>query len=451
MSHSYVNGNTNGNNYLNKKRLEEDIQMDNRYHYDKYEKFDKNVNHGRYNNMNYSHSKPIQGNMYYNTGPRYRSYYYNNPKSYHGNGYSSKFVPKRDYKKPYQKNSYPNVNEGIRNLSNCEMPSPPSLSLKNRHDADSLKSISSSTAGESKSSLNDSNNGFNIKSINKLISNFTSHITSGREKIIFQDYPPNFKYKEKKNSAYYEERLKCKKEEDDDEDEEMPIFQFPKVPEKLLNYEPFNKNSVKIEENPIENFEMYPNNIFEINMSNFTRKSYSSPKNEPNKNNFRNNLSIKSCYLLAKIPNWRLVTNFVPASQLTSEKFKNIMPIQENSDDEDDDRTEELEPKKNDSKNEEKGDEPKKDEPIKSFLVYSDKFEEIVDKSLEQLDHKRKQVKRDIFNKKYIIAQYHYDILKLKNKIKQNINKINYLNIKQENSRNAIDDKSKTDSFSAFS
>ena len=45
MSHSYVNGNTNGNNYLNKKRLEEDIQMDNRYHYDKYEKFDKNVNH----------------------------------------------------------------------------------------------------------------------------------------------------------------------------------------------------------------------------------------------------------------------------------------------------------------------------------------------------------------------------------------------------------------------
>ena len=450
MSHSYVNGNTNGNNYLNKKRLEEDIQMDNRYHYDRYEKFDKNVNHGRYNNMNYSHSKPIQGNMYYNTGPRYRSYYYNNPKSYHGNGYSSKFVPKRDYKKPYQKNSYPNVNEGIRNLSNCEMPSPPSLSLKNRHDADSLKSISSSTAGESKSSLNDSNNGFNIKSINKLISNFTSHITSGREKIIFQDYPPNFKYKEKKNSAYYEERLKCKKEEDDDEDEEMPIFQFPKVPEKLLNYEPFNKNSVKIEENPIENFEMYPNNIFEINMNNFTRKSYSSPKNEPNKNNFRNNLSIKSCYLLAKIPNWRLVTNFVPASQLTSEKFKNIMPIQENSDDEDDDRTEELEPKKNDSKNEEKGDEPKKDEPIKSFLVYSDKFEEIVDKSLEQLDHKRKQVKRDIFNKKYIIAQYHYDILKLKNKIKQNKYKINYLNIKQENTSSVIDDKIKNDFFSVI-
>ena len=167
MSHTYTNGSSTGNSFLNKKRLDEDIQMDDRYHCGKYEKFDKYGNHGRYNNMNYNHSKPIQGNMYYNTGPRYRSYYYNNPKSYHGNGYSSKFVPKRDYKKPYQKNSYPNVNEGIRNLSNCEMPSPPALSLKNRHDADSLKSISSTTAGESKSSLNDSNNGFNIKSINQ--------------------------------------------------------------------------------------------------------------------------------------------------------------------------------------------------------------------------------------------------------------------------------------------
>ena len=446
MSHSYTNGNPNGNNYLNRKRLEEDIQMDNRYHYDKYEKFDKNLNHGKYNNMNYSHSKPIQGNIYYNTGPRYRSYYYNNPKSYHGNGYSNKFVPKRDYKNPYQKYSYPNVNEGIRNLSNCEMPTPPSLSLKNRRDADSLKSISSSTAGESKSSLNDSNNGFNIKSINKLISNFTSNISSRREKVIFQDYPPNLKYKEKKNSAYYEEKQKCQKE-DDDEDEKIPIFQFPKLPEKLLNYEPFNKNSVKIEENPIENFELYPNKIYEKNMNNFARKTFISPKIELNKNNLGKYLSIKSCYLLAKIPNWRLVTNFVPASKLTSEKFKNIMPLEENYDEEDDDLTEEFEPKKNESKNEEKRNVLKKNVPLKSFLVYSEKFEEIVDKSMEQLEHKRKQIKRDIFNKKYIIAQYHYDILKLKNKIKQNKYKINYLNIKQEITSRVIDDKIKNDFF----
>ena len=52
---------------------------------------------------------------------------------------------------------------------------------------------------------------------------------------------------------------------------------------------------------------------------------------------------------------------------------------------------------------------------------------------------RKKQVKRDIFNKKYIIAQYHYDILKLKNKIKQNKFKINYLNINQENLKTALE------------
>ena len=37
--------------------------------------------------------------------------------------------------------------------------------------------------------------------------------------------------------------------------------------------------------------------------------------------------------LLAKIKNWRLVTNFVPASSLTAEKFKNIIPLDEEEDD----------------------------------------------------------------------------------------------------------------------
>ena len=43
MSHTYGSGNSNGNSYLNKKRLEEDNPMDNRYHYDKYPKYEKNV------------------------------------------------------------------------------------------------------------------------------------------------------------------------------------------------------------------------------------------------------------------------------------------------------------------------------------------------------------------------------------------------------------------------
>ena len=413
MSHTYTNGSSAGNSFLSKKRLEEDIQMDDRYHCGKYEKFDKYSNHGRYNNMNYSYSKPLQGNSYYNTGSRYRSNHYNKP--FHGNGYPTKLGPKRDYKKPYQKFSNSNANEGIRNLSHCEMPSP-------KRDSESLKS-----AENKSNSIRSINNGINLKdiNINKFVSNINS-IPTGRGHPIFNQQniniaikltsPPNLKYKDSKMSEYKEENKKWKK--DEEEDEEIPIFKCPKLPEKLTNYEPFNRNSVKIEENPIENFEIYPKNLYEINMNNYTRKyNNSTIRDSINNDNIENALSLKSCYLLAKIRNWRLVTNFVPASALTEEKFKNIIPL--------------------DEEKEENG------QPKKSYLVYSEKFEEIVDKSLEQIMHKKKQVKKDIFNKKYIIAQFHYDTLKLKNKIKQYKYKVDYLNIKQENIKNVLDENHK--------
>ena len=422
MSHTYSNGNSTGNSFLNKKRLDEDIQMDDRYHCGKYEKFDKNGNHGRYNNMNFPYSKPLQGNSYYNTGSRYRSNHYNKP--FHGNGYSNKFGAKRDYKKPYQKYSNSNANEGIRNLSHCEMPSP-------KRDSESLKS------GENKSNsirAISSNNGINLKDINKFVSNING-IPNGRGHPIFNQQniniaikltsPSNLKYKDSKISDYKDDNKKWKK--DEEEDEEKPIFKCPKLPEKLINYEPFNRNSVKIEENPIENFEIYPKNLYEINTNNFTRKfNNSTIRDSINNENIDNALSIKSCYLLAKIRNWRLVTNFVPASSLTEEKFKNIIPLDEEK-----------------QENGQKEEKQKKEQPKMSYLVYSEKFEEIVDKSLEQIMHKKKQVKKDIFNKKYIIAQFHYDILKLKNKIKQYKYKVDYLNIKQENIKNVLEENNK--------
>ena len=415
MSHTYTNGSSTGNSFLNKKRLDEDIQMDDRYHCGKYEKFDKYGNHGRYNNMNYSYSKPLQGNSYYNTGSRYRGNHYNKP--FHGNYQPNKLGPKRDYKKPYQKYSNSNANEGIRNLSHCEMPSP-------KRDSESLKSAENKSNSIRTIS---SNNGINLKdlNLNKFVSNING-IPNGRGHPIFNQQniniaikltsPPNLKYKDSKISEYKEENKKWKK--DEEEDEEIPIFKCPKLPEKLTNYEPFNRNSVKIEENPIENFEIYPKNLYEVNINNLTRKfNNSTIRDSINNDNIENALSIKSCYLLAKIRNWRLVTNFVPASALTEEKFKNIIPL--------------------DEEKEENG------QAKKSYLVYSEKFEEIVDKSLEQIMHKKKQAKKDIFNKKYIIAQFHYDILKLKNKIKQYNYKVDFLNIKQENIKNVLDENHK--------
>ena len=121
---------------------------------------------------------------------------------------------------------------------------------------------------------------------------------------------------------------------------------------------------------------------------------------------------MNSCYLLAKIPNWRLVTNFVPASALNVEKFDNILPL-----DEDKDKLEEKEKEKN----------------LKSFLVYDEKYEEI--------EASTDQTEKAAFNFKFIIDSFHYDILNIKNKINKTKFKINYLTIKQENSRNAIEQK----------
>ena len=454
MSHSYGNGNSNGNNYLSRKRLEEDIPNESRYHYDRYDKYDKYGNHSRYNNMNYIHSKPLQGNNYYNSNSRYRNNYYNNPRPFHGNGYPNKMTQKRDYKKPYQKYTNPIANEEIRNLSHCEMPSPPPPSSQNiKQDGDSFKSISSST-GDSKSSFNGYNDGIKVKDINRFGPNISPHISSGRGQNIFQNNqdirlssssPCNIKYKEKRIiPERKEENNKWKKEdENDDEDEEIPIFNFPKPSYNSYNYEPFDRNSIDIEENPLDNFELYPKSLYELN--NIPKKINSlSVSNSMFKNYNKENektLSIKSCYLLAKIPNWRLVTNFVPASSLTEEKFKNISCLEEMK--EDDDITEDLDLEKynTDTKDENK----KKKSEKKSYLVYFQKYEDVVDKYLEKSVPMKRQVKKDIFNKKYIIAQYHYDILKYKNKIKQNKYKINYLNIKQENTRNGLglDDKIK--------
>ena len=404
MSHSYGNGNSNGNNYLSKKRLDEDNPIDNRYHYDKYEKFEKYGSHSRYNNINYIYSKPSQGNNYYNTSTRYRGNYYNNPKPFHSNSYSNKLSQKKDYRKPYQKYASSNVNEGIRNLSHCEMPSPPPISLKQKADGDSLKSLSSTFATDSKSNSTGSNNEINIKEINKLVSN-----NSNKDKT--------------------------------DKDEEIATFKLPKPSEKLLNYQYFSRNSIKLEDNPLENFEIYPKNLYELNINNIPKKQGGTTISESiNSDNIENALSIKSCYLLAKIPNWRLVTNFVPASSLTEENFGNISLLEEENEDED--KTEEF---KSEKKNSEEShiENKKKEKPIKSHLVYFEGYEDTVDKYLEQNMSLKRNIIEDIFNEKTIIEQFHYDILKIKNKLKQNIYKTNYLNIKQENLRNAIDEKKK--------
>lgn len=437
MSHSYGNGNPNGNNYLNKKRYEDDVPMDTRYHYDKFSKFDKYGSHNRYNNMS-MHSNGPPGNSYYNSNPRFRGNYYNGPKSLHGNNYSNKFAPKREYKKPFQKYPNPNSNEGIKNLSHCEMPSPSSLNQKPKQDGDSYKSIYASSTSETKISPNIENSRINQKELNKFVSNITSRLPPGPAQPI-QNSTNNIsiainvtsssglKFKEQLNSDKKENSKKWEKEEEDKPEEEFPIVKFPKPSEKLQYFEQFNKNLIKIETNPLENFEFFPKSLYDLNCNGNFQKFPNCSSNFTNPSDTVDTiLSLKSCYLLAKIPNWRLVTNFVPATALKEEKFKNI-PID----------------KDEDMKIDKEGDKKKDTKDKKSYLVYSEKYEDTVEKYLEQNMAKRKQLKNDIFNVKYIISQYRFDILKIKNNIKQNIYKIKYLTIKQDITRNAIEEQNK--------
>ena len=369
MSHSFGSGNSSQNNFLNKKRLENDIPMENRYHYPKYSKYDRYPSHQRYNGINYNHSKPPPINNYYNN--RYRnSNYCNSQKSY-----------SKDFRKPYKKYSYHNSNENIRNLSNCDMtPSPPPLSA--RYDSNHKS--------------NDSNsNGISSLNIDKFVSNISGQ---------------NIDIDIKLNSGNKIEEAKY------EEEEELPSFKFLRPNEKMSNFEqPFDRKLITIEPNPLDNYDLYPENLFGTEKNNISN----GPSSNNYINNIENNIKLKSCYLLAKIPNWRLVTNFVPASALNKERFSNnILNL----------------------------DESKEGDWVpgqKTSLVFNEKYEETVDKFLEQNKSKKKQLNMEFDNMKYIIFQYHYDILKIKNKINQNQFKINCLNVKMDNCQDAVEHKIK--------
>jgi NifU-like protein involved in Fe-S cluster formation len=201
-----------------------------------------------------------------------------------------------------------------------------------------------------------------------------------------------------------------------EEEEELPSFKFLKPNEKVNNFEqPFNRKLISIEPNPLDSYDLYPENLFGKAKNNLFNGSSSNNY----LNNIENNIKLKSCYLLAKIPNWRLVTNFVPASALNKEKFSNILTLDESKD----------------------GDWAPGQE--KTSLVFNEKYEETVDKFLEQNKSKKKQLNMEFDNMKYIIFQYHYDILKIKNKINQNQFEINCLNVKMDNCKDAIEQKIK--------
>ena len=422
MNHSYENNHSFTNSYLNKKRFKDSNDMDNKHHYiyDKNEKYDKDK---IYKNMNNYHHKPFRQNYFHN--PNYINNSYSNKKSknYYYSGYSNHFSEKKKSKKSF--NIY--LDEEVRNLSNCEIVSPKLLSLKENVEENSLKSISNST---NCNSIYKSDNQFNNEESQKFVSYIVEksqffhpkNINRNKEDItnkqnVFSSLSSKPNKKEEFGcSDNYEYKNKEK-------DELSEIIELPNIFKKISNYESFNRSLIRIEENTLDNIIIYPESLLEFNKNIYPEKSNVSKYNFINNNNIAVNiLSIKSCYLLAKIPNWRLVSKFVPISSLKSEKFqKNLKMIEKETDDKLGEKNGEISVEK------------------KTHIVYLEKYENFVEDCLEKNRNKKKEINKDIFNMKSIISQYQYDDLIIKNKIRQSKYEINSLNIKNEELGKVLD------------
>lgn len=394
MSLFYENYNSSGSTYLAKKRLKESSKIDSHQNYDQYNRYRNNDSRPKYSSMNSHHSYSFKGN--YNS----RNNYTYNSKNFYSNRYQKNYE-RREPKKIHQKS----LDEGIRNLSNYDgddVFSQNALSIKEEH---SLNSFSTSTNFNSPYKLNDR---YNPKDLNKFVSNITGKSRSYHQENYIQSSSNEIVPK-----CRSESNLKAKKEKDHDE----VHLEIPYPNEKISSYVPFDRNSIDIKTpSPLDDFEVYPQNLYTLNTNTNIQKNINT--SESNRN-VLNELSFKSCYLLSKIPNWRLVSKFVPISSLKQEKFEKINEEELN-----------LEEKE---KNDEK----------KSFLVYSEKFEDMVDNYLDENKNKKRELEADIFGMKSIVGQYHYDISFIKNKIQNNKYKLNYLDVKSQNLCSRIEESQK--------
>jgi hypothetical protein len=402
MEHSYDDIHSDRNSYLNKKRFNESNNIANIYQYNKKERYDRIIQYNDINNFRYSPFKP---NYNYNYNPSYINY-----NNYYSRNYYNGNYKKSNEKKVYKKSFVKSYGEGVRNISNCEIifPQSQSLFLNENMEENSYKSVSDSTNFTSQKELS---NQFNSS---KDSQKFASYYITEKSQFF---HPKNFKNKQYNTSNKTEDydlslsRINQRNKEIicfdnikimDEEQEKIyeKKLEFPDVFQKLSKYEFFNKNLIKIEENPLDNFIVYPQKLFS-----FTENIIK--KNNIINNNEKNDISLESCYLLAKIPNWRMVSKFVPIQKLKLENFETIF-------------------EKSKEKNE------KIDGEKKNNFVYSEKYEDLVENCLDNNRNKKKEINKDIYNRKRIIGQYHYDIIILKNKINQSKFQLNYLDAKNE-------------------
>ena len=444
--------------YLGKKRLDHDMDIpskkryDHEYdrscyererererdRYDRYESKYRYPDQCKYNLINQDYPQYYQHSS---SSGKYHSnrdnWYY--PSSKYHSGYSSNKSPRREYsKKNYQK--YPNETEAVRNLSHCEMPSP-----TKKEDTATKSGIFNFVSNIVSSQFPSSQGGtyqhisqkqqninikINVKSDSSQLS--TSVVQQKRKSDSNKDITKSSKNMQSSNSddinitaqtttntGKLSSRLHRRSRDNPDE---LMEYKEPPLqrPQPKTEFVPFKRNNVVIEQNPFDTLTPLLS-VLDDNNGNNNYDMHSSLMSTLNDDNKMMNVSgafvnddtayvrLDSSYLLAKVPNWRLVSNYVPPSQLTEERFDNIQ-IDEDA----------------------KG---------KFYIVYDEKYENEVSKITEMNFQMKNKLKFETLN--LSSERNARETKKIQNKISENDFKLKYLIIKKEEIEKALSENTK--------
>lgn len=405
MSHPFTSGGQVNPSFLNRKRIEAPMLTQDNYHHERFEHFDKYSN-GQYRfNSNNLHHKS-SNDQYYRQRYRYNGRNcYNNPQQFFKDQNSNR----REYNKKYPK--FQNNDSEVRNLSHCDIPNTPLDELSEKEkDEKKNKGPQKLPKNGGQRQTGNYQNFFHSQQQTKSFAgnkNFQQNISIQ----INLTNPSDLKFNEK---SLKEDEQSSKKDEmqilqDKNEDDKLSpcslknsefFEKFKKKNDKI--FESFEKLDVKIEANPFDNFEAF-SNVYMLDKSSMNLEN--DAKDAGKGKDLKQFSNLDSCYLLAKIQDWNLVTNFVSASSLNEEKFDKILsnPLS------------------------------KKPEDSKEFhVVYDEKYETTISKLLEQNKILKDKLFNEIQNSKNAIGHLSKERKIAECKINQNEFDINLIGIKNE-------------------
>lgn len=346
-------------NYLGKKRSEKRYDYEDKY-YDKYPPSKYHV----------SYQKGYH-NKYHN------DYYYQSSKPYHNPSYQSKQSPRRDYKKNFQK--YPSDDEGVRNLSHCDLPSP----NKNNEPMSF-------------------NAHFNFpKQPNQYQQPF-QHIVQNQQNISISIISPNQVNLNSSRhfSAASPIKERCKDSKADFVNEQNKFTSAIPKPIPKLPLSVFDKKSVNLADSPFET---------NIGLPLFDDINYSSALNEGIE--VKPCFELKPCYLLSMIPNKALLSNLMDVDSFNN-LYKNSFDLINFAAD--------------------------KQTQIKSPIVYDQKYENLVEHYTKKNKEKKEKLMNEIKAKKKLLDYNQFEIRKLQFKIFENNWKFDQLSAKVNAIQEAI-------------